>query len=175
MIKFEDFFKVNSPKETKVKFNMHNSKGNLAWDLLRADEHEENYKKWIVMNSWIDDKCSPNYNLNKAKYLLTFAQYYPLGSEYYIFGGMYKVEKIIPEVSNGIGYKLTLMDNYVEYRKRLIVKLDKSINREIYNKPYINVQKDFNPEVYEMLPTNTIDLGPFPGYDRVILSFDQLK
>lgn len=45
MIKFEDFFKVNSPKETKVKFNMHNSKGNLAWDLLRADEHEENYKK----------------------------------------------------------------------------------------------------------------------------------
>lgn len=175
MIKFEDFFKVNSPKETKVKFNMHNSKGNLAWDLLRADEHEENYKKWIVMNSWIDDKCSPNYNLNKAKYLLTFAQYYPLGSEYYIFGGMYKVEKIIPEVSNGIGYKLTLMDNYVEYRKRLIVKLDKSISREIYNKPYINVQKDFNPEVYEMLPTNTIDLGPFPGYDRVILSFDQLK
>ena len=64
-----------------------------------------------------------NNNLNHADYLLAFAQYYPYGPEYFIFGGLYKIKKIEPEVFDEVGYELTLMDDYKEYRKRLIVKL----------------------------------------------------
>jgi len=65
-----------------------------------------------------------NNNLNYSEYLIAFAQYYLYGPEYFIFGGMYKVEKIQPEVFNTPGYILTLMDDYQEYRKRLIIKTE---------------------------------------------------
>lgn len=58
-----------------------------AWDLLLEDSTE-----WISMNGW--KTKHPNNNLNYSEYLIVFAQYYPYGPEYFIFGGMYKVEKI---------------------------------------------------------------------------------
>ena len=54
----------------------------------------------------------------------THAQYYPYGPNYFIFGGLYKIEKITPEVWKTVGYKLTLLDKFKEYRKRLIIKLE---------------------------------------------------
>lgn len=92
MLSFEEFFPVEFPEKTKVKFNM--NAGNVdypAWDYLRDDAIE-----WNNMNA--HKTIQANNNLNRADYLLAFAQYYPYGCDYYIFGGMYKVEKIIPEV-----------------------------------------------------------------------------
>lgn len=167
MIKFEDFFKVPDESATKVKFNM--NKGDVtkpAWDLLLEDKPE-----WIEMNAYKTKQA--NNNLNKAKYLLAFAQYYPYGPNYYIFGGMYKVEIIDENIENDIGYNLTLMDNYKEYIKRLIIKLERPIGWDIYNKKYESVQKSLNPEIYELAPSTK--LGTFPGYNSVKLSHKDLQ
>lgn len=167
MLKFEDFFPVEFPEKTKVKFNM--NAGNTehpAWDYLRDDAIE-----WINMNA--HKRVHANNNLNRAEYLLAFAQYYPYGPDYYIFGGMYKVEKIIPEVFDAVGYNLTLMPNFEDYRKRLIIKLSRPVGRDIYNKPYCTVQRDFNPEVYELAPSTK--LGSFPGYNNVLLTHKDLQ
>ena len=101
-----------------------------AWDLLLEDD-----ERWIEMNAYKDNNV-PNHNLNRAEYLLVFVQYYPYDPEYYIFGEMYKVEKIFPEVDKDIGCKLTLCEKYAEYRKRLIIRLKKTIGRDLYNRLY---------------------------------------
>lgn len=175
MIKFEDFFKVQSPNETKVKFNM-SSEGVNSWDLLKETEGTSRYQKWIEMNAWKRASGQANNNLNKAKYLLTFAQYYPYGSQYYIFGGLYKVDQnLLNEIPEGdtVGYKLTLMDEFKEYRRRLIVKLSKPIGRGIYNKPFNTVQKDFNPEIYEL--SSSTKLENFTGFNNVLLKHSELQ
>lgn len=167
MIKFEDFFKVPNRDVTKVKFNM--NKGDVtkpAWNLLLADDPQ-----WIEMNAYKTKQA--NNNLNKAKYLLAFAQYYPYGPNYYIFGGMYKVEIIDESIENDIGYNLTLMDDYKEYIKRLIIKLERPIGWDIYNKKYDSVQSSLNPEIYELAPS--AKLGTFPGYNSVKLSHKDLQ
>lgn len=169
MIYFEDFFKVAEPQKTKVKFNMNAGDSSFrAWDFLINGENDPD---WINMNSWKTKQA--NNNLNKAKYLLSFAQYYPYGPDFYIFGGMYKVEKIEPEVFDSVGYRLELMSDFQDYRKRLIIKLEHPIGRDIYNKPFENVQRDFNPEVYELAPSTK--LGSFPGYNNVLLSHRDLQ
>lgn len=169
MIRFEDFFKVEFPGKTKVKFNMNAGDVNLrAWDFLINGEDDP---KWIEMNSWKTKQA--NNNLNRADYLLAFAQYYPYGPDYYIFGGMYRVEKIMPEVFDQPGYKLTLLPDFQDYRKRLIIKLSRPVGRDIYNKPFETVQRDFDPEVYELAPSTK--LGAFPGYNNVLLSHKDLQ
>ena len=169
MLTFDEFFSVKDPKRTKVKFNMNNGDADLlAWDYLIKGE---NSVDWINMNSW--KTKHPNNNLNHADYLLAFAQYYPYGPEFYIFGGMYRVVIRQPEVYDQIGYDLYLMDDFAEYRKRLIVRLNKPIGRNIYNKPFLNVQRDFNPEIYELAPSTK--LGAFPGYSNVLLTHKDLQ
>lgn len=61
----------------------------------------------------------------------------------------------------------------MDYRKRLIIRLEKPIGRDIYNKPYQSVQRDFDPEVYELAPATK--LGAFPGYSKVLLSHKDLQ
>lgn len=167
MIKFTDFIKVPDEKKTKVKFNMNAGDCKKpAWDLLLEDSTE-----WISMNGW--KTKHPNNNLNYSEYLIAFAQYYPYGPEYFIFGGMYKVEKMQPEVFNGPGYILTLMDDYQEYRKRLIIKTEKPIGRNLYNRRYESVQSQLNPEIYELAPDTK--LGHFPGYQNVSLKHKDMQ
>lgn len=149
MLTFEDFFPVESPDRTKVKFNMNAGDTRLpAWDLLMNGEEDPD---WIGINSWKSKQA--NNNLNSADYLLAFAQYYPYGPDYYIFGGMYRVQKILPEVFDTHGYKLTLMDDYADYRKRLIIRLSRPIGRSTYNKLYASVLNDLCPEIYELAPS----------------------
>lgn len=169
MLKFENFLKVSEPEKTKVKLNMNAGDASYpAWDyLIQGEENSE----WITMNSWKTKHA--NNNLNYADYLLAFAQYYPYGPEYYIFGGMYKVKKIMPEVFDTVGYNLTLMSDYADYRKRLIIKLSRPVGREIYNKFFDAVQRDFDPVVYELAPSTK--LGAFPGFQSVLLSHKDLQ
>ena len=141
MLTFQDFFPVEFPDKTKFKLNINDGNQiNKAWDYLI---HGEEDPKWISMNAFKTKQ--PNNNLNRADYLLAFAQYYPYGPNYYIFGGMYKVEKIVPEVYDTTGYKLMLLPNFADYRKRLIIRLEKPISRDTYNRRYINVKRDLNP------------------------------
>ena len=167
MIKFEDFIKAPDAKRTKVKFNMHaGDREILAWDLLLEDN-----PRWIDMNRWKNQ--SKSNNLEHADYLIALAQYYPYGSQYFIFGGLFRVKKIIPEVFDGCAYELTLMDDYKEYIKRLIIKIEKPIGQEVYNRKYETLQEQLNPEVYELAPRTK--LGPFPGYQNVSLTHKDLR
>jgi len=167
MIRFIDFIKAPDGKRTKIKFNMNPSDANRpAWDLLLNDDPE-----WLTMNRW--KKKQPNHNLNKADYLIALAQYYPYGPQYFIFGGMFKVEKIVPEVFDAPGYKLELMDNYKEYIKRLIIKIDKPIGWDLYNRKYDSIQEQLNPEIYELAPDTK--LGHFPGYQNVSISHKDMQ
>lgn len=168
MIELNKFIKVPNLNKTKIKFNM--NAGNVeirAWDLLFKEDETE----WEQINAW--KTKHPNNNLNHADYLLAFAQYYPYGPEYFIFGGLYKIKKIEPEVFDEVGYELTLMEDYKEYRKRLIVKLKKPIGRDLYNRLYKNIQGTLEPEVYEIAPNTK--LGHFPGYQNVTLSHPQMQ
>ena len=167
MIKLVDFIIANDPKLTKVKFNMNPGNPNIrAWDLL-LDDHPD----WLAMNAHREKQASNN--MGKAKYLVAFAQYYPYGPEYFIFGGIFGVKVKSPDYYGTHGYKLTLLDSYKEYIKRLIIKLDEPIGRDIYLRKYENVQKDLNPEVYEIAPSTK--LGHFPGYQNVSLKHSELR
>ncbi len=167
MIKFEDFFKDMPKGKIKVKFNMNNGNSDEpAWDYLRDDSDQ-----WIEMNAY--KKKQPNNNLNKADYLLAFAQYYPYGPNYYIFGGLYRVKKLIPEVYDQVGYELTLLNNFIEFRKRLIIKLETPIGRNLYNRWFEHIQRDLNPEIYELAPSTK--LGSFPGYNNILLTHKELQ
>ena len=167
MIKIIDFLKTPNEKRTKVKFNMNPSDSSIrALDLLLDDDPE-----WIKMNSWKTKQ--PNNNLNAADYLIALAQYYPYGPEYFMFGGLFQVEKIEPELFDDVGYRLILMDDYQEYIKRLIIKIDKPIGRDLYNRKYENLQSQLNPEVYELAPDTK--LGKFTGYQNVSLKHKELQ
>ncbi len=168
MIKFDDFFrKAISKGKVKVKFNMNAGDKSLpALDFLLSDND-----RWLEMNCWKSKQANNNYS--DAEYVLSFAQYYPYGSNYYMFGGLYKIEKIIPEVYDQVGYKLTLQNEFEEYQKRLIIKLERPVGRDIYNKPFENVQRDFNPEIYEIIPSAR--LSDFNGFNNVLLSHKDLQ
>ncbi|HKL79543.1 MAG TPA: GIY-YIG nuclease family protein [Mobilitalea sp.] len=167
MIQLTDFIKTPNVTKTKIKFNMNAGDVNKrAWDLLLEDEQE-----WLNMNRWKTKQ--PNNNLNYAEYLIALAQYYPYGPQYFIFGGLFKVEKMMPEIYDALGYNLTLMEDYKEYIKRLIIKIEKPIGRDIYNRKYENIQEQLNPEIYELAPSTK--LGHFLGYQNVSLMHKDMK
>lgn len=168
MIRFVDFFKLDYPTDRiKVKFNMNaGDREKPALDFLLEDGND-----WIVMNAWRTKHSNNNYG--NAKFVIALAQYYPYGANYFLFGGIYKIGEIIPKVDNKVGYKLTLLDDYKEYRKRLIIKIKKSIGRNLYNRKFVNLQKDLEPEIYELSPDTK--LGNFPGYDKVSLKHKDLQ
>ena len=143
--KLTDFMQlpVEITASSKIKFNRNPSNPKKkAWDLLEQDS-----KEWLTMNSWKTKQA--NNNLKGANYLISFAQYYPYGPDYYIFGGIYKVSKVEPEVFNNIGYDLELTDLYKPYIKKLIVKIEKPIGRDTYTRHYSTIQDQLNPLVIE--------------------------
>ncbi len=167
MLKFEDFFKVDHPEKTKVKFNINDGDPKKkAWDILLKGETDP---CWIAMNAH-RTKSSSN-NLDRADYLLAFAQYYLYGPQYFIFGGMYKVEIDNPEVYGAGGYKLTLMNDFADYRKRLIIKLEEPLGwQPVLSRRYVNVQGKLNPTVFELAPAEK--MKRFEGYSNVLLTHE---
>lgn len=169
MIRFTDFFPIPNAELTKVKFNMRAGVGGAeAWDLLLADDPEE----WLNMNR--HREVHQNNNLDRAEYLLSFAQYYPYGPQYFVFGGFFSVSKVVPEIIGGPGYKLTALPEYSEYIKRLIIKLERPIGRDLYLRWYKHLQtSNLNPAVHELAPDTK--LGTFPGYQHVRLKHHELQ
>lgn len=167
LIKLTDLLPVPEPRLTKVKFNMRaGGGGGEAWDLL-LDDHEE----WLNMSRWRTRQT--NNNMGDARYLLAFAQYYPYGPQYFIFGGFYEVTPKVPEQIDAYGYEVTQLPRHSEYVKRLIVKLHEPIGRNVYLRRYESVQEQLGPEVYELAPDTK--LGTFPGYQNVRLRHAELQ
>lgn len=168
MITFTDFLPVPEPELTKVKFNMRSGDGSgEALDFL-MDDHE----RWLNFGRWRTKQT--NNNMGGARYLLAFAQYYPYGPQYFMFGGAYEVTEIKPDRLDDHGYELTPLPLHEEYIKRLIVKLEKPIGRTPYLRHYVGLQESpLNPEVYELAPD--VKLGTFPGYQNVRLRHHELQ
>jgi len=169
MIRFTDFMPVPEPALTKVKFNIRAGAGGAAaWDLLMGDDQDE----WLNMSR--HRERHQNNNLDRAEYLLAFAQYYPYGPQYFIFGGFFRVGKSLPEIIGGAGYELELLEQHSEYIKRLIVKLERPVGRDLYLRWYETLQSSkLNPEVHELAPDTK--LGTFPGYQNVRLRHHELQ
>ena len=169
MISFTDFMRWSEPSRTKVKFNIRaGDSGAPAWDLLQADDQED----WLNMTR--HRRVHANNNLGNAEYVMAFAQYYPYGPRYFIFGGLFRVAKAVPEIIDGPGYQLTLLDQYSEYIKRLVVKLGQPIGRDLYLRQYEGLQAGpLNPEVHELAADTK--LGSFPGYQNVRLRHHEMQ
>ena len=166
-IKFESFFKFENVEKIKVKFNMISGRGgNRAWDNLL---NEEKSNDWYNMIAHRSEVGQANNNLENYDYVLCFAQYYPYGPEFFIFGGLYK-KTGIKSVDK---YGLELQDNYQEYRKRLIIKLEKPIGRDVYARKFKNVCETMNAVIYEIRPEGKLSV--FPGYNNVKLLHKDLQ
>ena len=171
-IKFESFFKFEHPEKIKVKFNMTSGRGgDRAWDNLRDDDgnYQRNDNKWYNMNAHRSETGQSNNNLEHYEYVLSFAQYYPYGHEFYIFGGLYKKTGI----RSNDKYELELQDDYIEYRNRLIIKLEKSIGRNLYLVKFKTVCNKMNAVIYEIRPEGKLSV--FPGYNNVRLTHKELQ
>jgi hypothetical protein len=168
VITFTDFLPVPEPQLTKVKFNMRAGDGSgEAWDFL-MDDHE----RWLNFGRWRTKQT--NNNMGGARYLLAFAQYYPYGPQYFMFGGAFEVTEIKPDRFDDHGYELTPLPLHEEFIKRLIVKLDRPIGRTPYLRHYVGLQESLlAPEVYELAPD--VKLGTFPGYQNVRLRHHELQ
>lgn len=160
---------VPEPGLTKVKLNIRAGVGGAAaWDLLLAEDPEE----WLDLTR--HRELHQNNNMGSAKYVLAFAQYYPYGPQYFIFGGLFRVRPVVPELIGGKGYQLELLDQYSDYIKRLIIKLERPVGRDLYLRRFDQIQDSkLNPEVYEVAPDTK--LGTFPGYQNVRLKHAELQ
>lgn len=167
MIKLTDLIKTDDMDYTKIKF--HKNEGDVnrqAYDML-LDEPDT----WIRMNSWKEE--NNNHNLDHAKYLIGMAQYYPYGKDYYIFGGLYKVDEHHSDEFSCRGYHLEKIDAFEEYEKRLIVRINDPVKLSLsYLRWYTNAQKDLEMEVYEI--SSSTKTLPFTGYQNVSLSHKDL-
>lgn len=169
MIKFTDFLPVPVPARTKVKFNIKDGAGGVpAWDLLLSEDQEP----WLNMTRYRAEK-NPNNNLDEADYVMAFAQYPLYGPNFFVFGGFFETKVIIPKINKGSGYSITLLPQYSEYIRRLIVKLEVPPGQS-YLRWYESLQGSLvNPIVYELAPDTK--LGAFPGYQNVLLRHSEMQ
>ena len=126
---------------------------------------------WTTLNNWRAKEGNSS-RLDECDYLIAFAQYNLYGSNFYIFGGIYQIKKAFPEKYGKGGYDIKLLENYKEYRKRLVIKTkDLGPGIEIYYKTlYDNSEK---LEIYQMF--SNIYFKEFNGYQNVSLSHIELQ
>ena len=90
-------------------------------------------------------------------------------SEYWL---LTTIDTVVEELNvlNGINYKGTSLSEYQKYFGRKIIKFHKSFQTQGVN--YSTIADEL--EVCQILP-DTFDDDDFPGYDKVNLSYNQLK
>jgi hypothetical protein len=169
MIPFDEFLPVPVPSRTKVKFNIRDgARGIPAWDLLLQEDQEP----WLNMTRYRAERNSNN-NLDGADYVLAFAQYPLYGPNFFVFGGLFATEPVVPKIDRGPGYRLTPLPLYSEYIRRLIVKLEVPLGQS-YLRWYETLQGSVvKPVIYELAPDTK--LGAFPGYQSVLLRHDEMQ
>ena len=178
VIKFTDFIKdFTKGKENKIKFKFHMSTDFLELKKPPYDCLMEDSKNWQNLNNYRNEKGKSS-RLDGYDYLVSFVQYNIYGRNFFVFGGIYKVEIAKPEHYEIGGYNISLLDNkdtigelLNKYRKRLVVKLDENlgINFEL---TYEAVAKK-NIEVFEVFPN--IASEKFTGYQNVSLMYKDLQ
>ena len=178
MIKFTDFIKdFTEGKQSKIKFKFHMSTDFLGLEKSPYDCLIEDAEDWQNLNNYRNEKGKSS-RLDGYDYLVSFAQYNIYGRNFFVFGGVYKVEIAKPKHYEIGGYNISLLDNknsigefLNKYRKRLIVKLDENlgINFEL---TYEAIEKK-NIEFFQVFPNNAS--GKFNGYQNVSITHKELR
>lgn len=109
MIKFTDFIKsFTEGKNSKIKFKFHMSTDFLGLKKSPYDCLIEDSKDWQNLNNYRNEKGKSS-RLDEYDYLVSFAQYNIYGRNFFVFGGIYKVEIAKPEHYEIGGYNISLL------------------------------------------------------------------
>ena len=141
MIKFTDFIKdfTKDKKLSKIKCKFHMNTDFLNLDKSPYDCLIEDTEDWKFLNNFRNETGNSS-RLDNYEYLISFAQYNIYGRNFFVFGGIYKIEIAEPKYQGVGGYNIILLDEYKEYRKRLVIKLSKNIGINFELK-YETIQK----------------------------------
>ena len=158
-IYLNDLLKIDfeSAKNVKIKFNQHNGNEDPMEEYLNDPD--------IVNCGWLFWRNQQRY-FNVGQIAICFLK---LSDDTWLLTTIKKVTKEL-DVYDGINYIGEDVEQYRRYFGRVVVKYHKTAQTQGM---YYNTVAD-QLEVLEILP-NTYDGDEFPGYDKVRLSYMQLK
>ena len=172
MIKFTDFIKdfTKDKNLKKIKCKFHMNANFLNLNKLPYDCLIEDNEDWKNLNNFRNETGNSS-KLDNYEYLISFAQYNIYGTNFFVFGGIYKVEIAEPKCEGIGGYNITLLNEFEKYRKRLVIKLSKNLGINFELK-YETIEKK-EIEIFELFPD--IASEKFKGYQNVSLMYKDLK
>lgn len=159
MILLKDLLRFTPEQEekAKVKFNIYNGSNNPI-DIYKNNPDEIN-KQWLY---WRNE----NRYFRVGQIAICLVR---IRDDHWLLTTVDTVDSEL-NVKNGINYTGIPFDEYKEYYGRTIVKFHKAFQTQGVN--YEKVKDQL--EVCQILP-DTFDDDDFPGYDKVKLSYRQLK
>ncbi len=159
MIKLNDLLHLTDEQasKAKVKFNRDNGYDDPI-DIYKSNPDLIN-KQWLYWRN-------KNRYFDVGQIAICLVK---IRSEYWL---LTTIDTVVEELNvlNGINYKGTPLSEYQEYFGRTIIKFYKSFQTQGVN--YSTIADEL--EVCQILP-DTFDDDDFPGYDKVNLSYNQLK
>ncbi|MEE0380805.1 MAG: GIY-YIG nuclease family protein [Oscillospiraceae bacterium] len=159
MIKLNDLLHLTDEQasKAKVKFNRDNGYDDPI-DIYKSNPDLIN-KQWLYWRN-------KNRYFDVGQIAICLVK---IRSEYWL---LTTIDTVVEELNvlNGINYKGTPLSEYQEYFGRTIIKFHKSFQTQGVN--YSTIADEL--EVCQILP-DTFDDDDFPGYDKVNLSYNQLK
>ena len=159
MIKLNDLLHLTDEQASKamVKFNRDNGCDDPI-DIYKSNPDLIN-KQWLYWRN-------KNRYFDVGQIAICLVK---IRSEYWL---LTTIDTVVEELNvlNGINYKGTPLSEYQEYFGRTIIKFHKSFQTQGVN--YSTITDEL--EVCQILP-DTFDDDDFPGYDKVNLSYNQLK
>lgn len=159
MIKLNDLLHLTDEQasKAKVKFNRDNGYDDPI-DIYKSNPDLIN-KQWLYWRN-------KNRYFDVGQIAICLVK---IRSEYWL---LTTIDTVVEELNvlNGINYKGTPFSEYQEYFGRTIIKFHKSFQTQGVN--YSTIADEL--EVCQILP-DTFDDDDFPGYDKVNLSYNQLK
>jgi hypothetical protein len=160
-IKLNDILKLDNLKNVKIRFNLMFADN---WNPIETFKNNE-IETLLAGQYW-------NYNKNKSfkEGQITIGLIRIKSNE--SFWLLFHVGKITKDLNllNNIGYEFETLSEYEKYFGRLIIKFKNTSQNMIRNaESVIN-----DCEVSQILP-DTFDNDIFPGYDKVNLSWDEMR
>lgn len=159
MIKLNDLLHLTDEQasKAKVKFNRDNGYDDPI-DIYKSNPDLIN-KQWLYWRN-------KNRYFDVGQIAICLVK---IRSEYWL---LTTIDTVVEELNvlNGINYKGTPLSEYQKYFGRTIIKFHKSFQTQGVN--YSTISDEL--EVCQILP-DTFDDDDFPGYDKVNLSYNQLK
>ena len=156
-IYLNDLLQINNFDNVKIKFNKFNGKENPL------DEYKKNPE--VINEQWLFWRTTQRY-FSVGQIAICFLK---MGYDTWLLTTIKKVTEELG-VKNGINYRGNEIEKYKPYFGRVIIKFHKDFQTQ---GRFANGIIE-GMEVLQILPT-TYDGEDFPGYDKVRLSYDQLK